>query len=73
MLPLNHILWNGTAGYKLSKSLDVHERQQTFCKQVGCPGGEMVKAMDCGIVVSEFVLQSRYYDPFPGKYPWEPY
>ena len=21
----------------------------------------MVKAMDCGIVVSEFVLQSRYY------------
>ena len=26
-----------------------------------CPGGVMVKAMDCGIVVSEFVLQSRYY------------
>ena len=24
----------------------------------------MVKAMDCGIVVSEFVLQSRYYVPF---------
>ena len=24
-------------------------------------GGVMVKAMDCGIVVSEFVLQSRYY------------
>ena len=25
----------------------------------------MVKAMDCGIVVSEFVLQSRYYVDFP--------
>ena len=27
----------------------------------GCPRGEMVKAMDCGIIVSEFVLQSYYY------------
>ena len=25
----------------------------------------MVKAMDCGIDVSEFVLQSRYYVHFP--------
>ena len=24
----------------------------------------MVKAMDCGVVVSEFVLQSRYYVQF---------
>ena len=30
----------------------------------GCPHGVMVKAMDCGIVVSEFVLQSRYYVHF---------
>ena len=30
----------------------------------GCPRGVMVKAMDCGIVVSEFVLQSRYYVQF---------
>ena len=30
-------------------------------KEGGCPCGVMVKAMDCGIVVSEFVLQSRYY------------
>ena len=33
--------------------------------------GVMVKAMDCGIVVSEFELQSRYYVHFrtntPGK------
>ena len=27
----------------------------------GCPRGVMVKAMDCGIIVGEFVLQSRYY------------
>ena len=30
----------------------------------GCPRGVMVKAMDCGIVVSEFVLQSRNYAHF---------
>ena len=27
-------------------------------------GGVMVKVMDCGIVVSKFVLQSRYYVHF---------
>ena len=27
----------------------------------GCPRGVMVKAMDCGIVVHEFILPSRYY------------
>ena len=26
----------------------------------GCPRRVMVKAIDCGIVVREFVLQSRY-------------
>ena len=26
----------------------------------GCPRGVMVKAMDCGIVVCKFVIQSRY-------------
>ena len=30
----------------------------------GCPRGVMAKAMDCGIVVCEFVLQSRYYVHF---------
>ena len=30
----------------------------------GCPRGVMVKAMDCGIVVSEFEIQSRYYAQF---------
>ena len=31
---------------------------------VGYPRGVMVKAMNCGIVVREFVLQSRYYVHF---------
>ena len=26
----------------------------------GCPRGVMVKVMDCGIVISEFELQSHY-------------
>ena len=30
----------------------------------GCPRGVMVKALNCGIVVREFVLQSRYYVHF---------
>ena len=30
-------------------------------------GGVMVKAMDCGIVVSKFVLQSHYYVHFPAN------
>ena len=30
----------------------------------GCPLCVMVKAMDCGIVVREFVLQSLYYVHF---------
>ena len=29
-----------------------------------CPGGVMVKALDCEIVVSEFELQSCYYIHF---------
>ena len=31
---------------------------------LGCPRGVIVKAMNCGIVVREFVLQSRYYVHF---------
>ena len=30
----------------------------------GCPRGVMVKAIDCGIVVREFVLQSHFYFHF---------
>ena len=32
--------------------------------QKECPRGVMVKVMDCGIVISEFELQSRYYVHF---------
>ena len=30
----------------------------------GCPRDVMVKAKDCGIEVSKFILQSRYYVQF---------
>ena len=33
--------------------------------------GVMVKAMDCGIVVSEFVLQSCYYVHFQASTFWK--
>ena len=39
---------------KTDKYLDL------FTKSGGCPRGVMVKAMDCRIVVNEFILQSRY-------------
>ena len=39
----------------------------------GCPRGVIVKATDCGIVVSEFVLQSQLLRSLSGKYPWERY
>ena len=37
----------------------------TYIKYRGvCPHGVMVKAVDCGIIVSEFVPQSCYYVHF---------
>ena len=33
-------------------------------KKVGCPRGVMAKVINCGIVVSEFILQSCYYVHF---------
>ena len=41
-----------------------HVRNILPSYKLGCPRGVMVKAMDCGIVVSEFVLQSPYYVHF---------
>ena len=38
-----------------------------------CPRGVMVKVMDCGIVVSKFVLQSRYYVHFRAIFSQERY
>ena len=40
------------------------ERESVSGYNGGCPRGVMVKTMDCGIVVSEFVLQSHYYVHF---------
>ena len=40
------------------------ENSNTSDFKAVCPRGVMVKTMDCGIVVSEFVLQSRYYVHF---------
>ena len=42
-------------------------KHQLYCylpSLLGCPRGVMVKAMNCGIVVREFVLQLRYYVHF---------
>ena len=36
----------------------------TYLILLRCPRGVMVKAMNCGILVREFVLQSRYYVHF---------
>ena len=39
-------------------------KAQTVLGVGGGPRGVVVKAIDCGIVVREFVLQSRYYIHF---------
>ena len=44
-----------------SSSFSSHTDCTESPDSLGCPRGVMVKAMDCGIVVSEFVLQSHYY------------
>ena len=48
----------------LKSTLCLENRDDTSKLMGGCPRGVMVKAMDCGIVVREFVLQSRYYVHF---------
>ena len=49
---------------QLTYSSYVKTQDVTLKTWRGCPRGVMVKAMDCGIVVREFVLQSRYYVHF---------
>ena len=57
----SNIVWLYLLGFKEAREekaiLKLH-------RVVGCPRGVMIKAMDCEIVVSEFVLQSRYYVHF---------
>ena len=45
-------------------SVFVNSFTSVLTGSLGFSLGEMVKAMDCGIVASEFVLQSRYYVHF---------
>ena len=58
MLKLNAFLKDHHIRFSLKK------KKKKKKKRRECPSGVMVKAMDCGIVVREFVLQSRYYVPF---------
>ena len=51
--------------YRIKESyMIINIYQALLSEMAGCPRGVMVKAMDCGIEVSEFVLQSRYYFHF---------
>ena len=54
LLYINHFF-----KFKAKSSLDVYTKYLW-----GCPRDVMVKAMDCGIVVREFELQSRNYVHF---------
>ena len=58
---------NYTNNIASNKTYDISKHTNnvtTYHTHRGCPRGVMVKAMDYGIVVSEFVLQSRYYVHF---------
>ena len=50
----------------LNKSMAPLQKKEKSKQKAGPPVGRgvMVKAMNCGIVVREFVLQSRYYVHF---------
>ena len=50
--------------FKQSVLINTRPNKTHQKEQKGCPRGVMVKAMNCGIVVREFVLQSRYYVHF---------
>ena len=52
------IIWNISALLLQDSCCDSYHMYR------GYPRGVMVKAMDCGIVVSEFELQSHYYIHF---------
>ena len=60
MMSFDYIFRKWTGSYKVTKSQKINH----LMYMGGCPRGVMVKAMNCGIVVREFVLQSRYYVHF---------
>ena len=54
------MLWGNLAGNMKTMTFLFMEHKSLR----GCPRGVMVKAMDCGIVIREFVHQSCYYVQF---------
>ena len=55
----------GVIGLLVNASKTESRRSHVRSKyQVGCPRCVMVKAIDCGIVISEFELHSNYYVQF---------
>ena len=61
-------------GNNISKRARVHWFAHNFIisnNNRECPHGVMVKALDCGIAVSKFELQSRNY--VSDEYHWEIY
>ena len=59
--------WGSTSGSQWSVDylfIAITPKSTLTQRGWGCPCGVMVEAMDCGIVVREFVLQSRYYVHF---------
>ena len=61
------MIWNNPGNrIKLLKIFSgiIFHNNDYWKQNCGCPRGVMVKEMDCGIVVSEFVLQSHYYVHF---------
>ena len=59
----NNIFKSMNSFYKISLN-NLSKFFGTLTPIWGCPRGVMVKAMVCGIVVREFILQSRYYVHF---------
>ena len=58
----NQVLFSGSSKKKKTSVSNIDRNIQNYRGR--CPRGVMVKAMDCGIVVSEFVLHSGYYVHF---------
>ena len=55
--------WNGRP-LKLTRPVYLLQKQYLINWKVGGPCGVIVNAMDCGIIVCEFALQSHYYIHF---------
>ena len=61
---LGKVSWDQVISFKSPTLFECRVDLLKYIYFRGCPRGVMVKAMNCGIVVREFVLQSRYYVHF---------